>query len=437
MPSQSSNQPITAECEAAMLGALIVGEFQRGETFEICKREMLTSEVNRIIFDALADMYLKAQPIGAYELLIYLRKAGNEAAVGGADYIMKLVAECPDDNGASRAADQIRELWTRRRVVFALDELKRAILAPGSTDDKLNPSDIMNKLSVSLAGQEGGKTIIDAADRVGEVMEQSLDKAPHPSIGIPKFDTGMNVFRPGELTIVAGRPGGGKSSLMRQMVWRSSLSNPVLVFTLEVTPDVLIQQLCCEAAGIPFEAWRDGVVTNDDQSRIVEAMGEFQARKIKIYTKARVAALQVNVAMAQLRAAGVQPSLIVVDYLGLMEHTKAERNDISIGATTRALKLMALEQKVAIILLCQMNRESEKRGSAEAFDRPRLADLRDSGNIEQDADNILFLWKKEKDASEMPVQARVLTIAKHRNGRVGDIDVLFDMPHGRFSGATE
>jgi replicative DNA helicase len=127
----------------------------------------------------------------------------------------------------------------------------------------------------------------------------------------------------------------------------------------------------------------------------------------------------------------------VIDYLGLMDHGKAERNDLAIGQTTRALKLLALEQKVPIILLCQMNRESEKRGTGAEHDRPRLADLRDSGNIEQDADNIIFLWKRERDDNKMSTQARVLTIAKHRNGHVGDIDVLFDMPGGRFYDGKE
>jgi replicative DNA helicase len=220
---------------------------------------------------------------------------------------------------------------------------------------------------------------------------------------------------------------------MRQIVWRASLSNAVLCFTLEVTPDTLIQQLCCEEAKVPFEFWRDGVITDEQQASIVSAMGEFQNRQIKIYAKAKVAALQIGIALAQLRAAGIKPAIVVVDYLGLMDHAKAERNDISIGTTTRALKLMALEQQVSIILLCQLNRESEKRVNGESFDRPRLADLRDSGNIEQDADNIIFLWKKSKDAEDMSIQARILTIAKHRNGRVGDIDVMFDMPGGRFS----
>lgn len=433
MPSPSSNLVETLECEIAMLGGFMVSEFQRAEVLEICKPEMLSNEAHRVIYTTLADMFLKGQMIGVYELLVALRKAGNESKVGGADFLMKIVADCPDDNGASRAAEMIREFWTRGKVAQALDDMKRAVLAPGSRDDKLSAADVMDRMSAVLSGQDSGKTIIDAADRVAEAMEQTEDNVPHPSIGLPKFDASINIFRPGDLTIVAGRPGGGKSSLMRQIIWRSSVSSPVLVFTLEVSPDTLIQQLCCEAANVPFETWRKGTADPEVHSQIAEAMGEFQGRQIKIYTKARVAALQVSIALAQLRAVNVKPSLIVVDYLGLMDHSKAERNDLSIGATTRALKLMALEQKVAIVLLCQMNRESEKRGSAESYDRPRQADLRDSGNIEQDADNIVFLWKRERDNNEMTTQARVLTIAKQRTGRVGDVEVLFDMPHGRFT----
>jgi replicative DNA helicase len=295
----------------------------------------------------------------------------------------------------------------------------------------------MDKITSAMSANDAGKSIIDAADRVEAAMVRPAEHGLRPSIGIPSFDRGMSLFHPGEMTIIAGRPGGGKSSLMRQIIWRASTGNPVLVFTLEVEPDVLIRQLCCEAAGIPFEVWRNGAKIEDHDAKIGEAMLEFGARKIKIYTKARVAAMQVAIALAQLRAEGSTPSAVVIDYLGLMDHGKAERNDLAIGQTTRALKLLALEQKVPIILLCQMNRESEKRGTGAEHDRPRLADLRDSGNIEQDADNIIFLWKRERDDNKMSTQARVLTIAKHRNGHVGDIDVLFDMPGGRFYDGKE
>jgi replicative DNA helicase len=415
-----------------MLGGLIASNFRRGEVFEVCKSEMLSTDANRIIFNTLADMFIKAQPIGVYELLMALRARGDEAKVGGADFLMSIVEQCPDDQGAYRAAERVRDFWTRRRVARALDELKAGILAPGSHDDRLNAAEIMNKMAGAISEQDGGKSLIDASDLVSDAMEERPDTTPHPTIGIPKFDSTINVFRPGELTIVAGRPGGGKSTLMRQMIWRASISSPALVFTLEVTPKVLVQQLCCEAAQIPYDDWRNRKHTEEMDAKIAITTGEFFSRKIKIYTKAKVAPLQVSVVLSQLRAENSMPGLIVLDYLGLMEHGKAERNDLAVGATTRALKLLALEQKVPIVLLCQLNRESEKRGDASVYDRPRLADLRDSGNIEQDADNIVFLWKKDRAVDDFSVQARVLTIAKHRNGRVGDIDVMFDMPKGRF-----
>jgi replicative DNA helicase len=384
-------------------------------------------------------MFLHQQPIGVYELLMALRSKGLEERSGGADYLLSLIAECPDDHGALRASEQLRDFWTRRRVAQALDDLKRTVLAPEAPGEKVDHAAIMEKITSAMSANDAGKAILDASDRVEAAMVRPVQSA-RPSIGIANFDQKMSLFHPGEMTIVAGRPGGGKSSLMRQIIWRASTSNPVLVFTLEVEPDVLIRQLCCEAAGVPFESWRDGAVSEEkcqeQDSKIGEAILEFDLRKIKIYTKARVAAMQVAIALAQLRAEGSNPSAVVIDYLGLMDHGKAERNDLAIGQTTRALKLLALEQKVPIILLCQMNRESEKRGNGSEHDRPRLADLRDSGNIEQDADNIIFLWKKERDDNKMTTQARVLTIAKHRNGHVGDIDVLFDMPGGRFYDAT-
>jgi replicative DNA helicase len=256
------------------------------------------------------------------------------------------------------------------------------------------------------------------------------------TIGIPKVDEEINLFEPGEMTILAARPGGGKSSFMRQMIWNASARGPVLVFSLEVTPKVLTQQLTCEAAYVPFESWRRRMTGDEENLRIIDAMSEVADRKVYIFPRATVSALDVSVAVSHMAAIGKAPILVAIDYLGLMKHERFERQDLAIGATTRAVKLMALERKVPVLMLCQMNRQSEQRGNASEYDRPRLADLRDSGNIEQDADNIVFLWRKSREEYGKQVVERAFTVAKRRNGSIFEADLLFDMPAGRFSVAS-
>jgi replicative DNA helicase len=431
MLSQNS-KPISLEAEYALVGALLVGEFGRAEALDIAKPEMFTDANLKIMFQALSKMFLDNSPIGYYELLVRLRNDGNEDRVGGADFIAKVGDGCPDVNAAARYADQVRDFWRRRRLSDALLSMSEATKTPGSEHERLDCENLIDTIGAIVNDNGGGKSLVDAKESVFDAMNKSNEVEVHPSLGMPKFDKAMNIFHPGEVTVLAGRPGGGKSSFMRQAIWRASMSGPVLVFTLEVTPTVLIQQLCCEAAQVPFEVWRDGVVSDEDNRKIIEAMSEFECRNIKIFSRANVSTLQVSLALSQMKATSQFPHLVVIDYLGLMNHGRADRQDLAIGATTRSLKCMAMDRKFPLLLLCQMNRKSEDRGKPDAADRPRLADLRDSGSIEQDADNVLFLWRKERMDDTLTTQARVLTVAKHRNGRVGDMDVMFDMPHGRF-----
>jgi replicative DNA helicase len=185
-------------------------------------------------------------------------------------------------------------------------------------------------------------------------------------------------------------------------------------------------------AGVPYWEYSHGRSTEEQVQMVAMASCDERVGNIHVYNKTNVAALDVTMALTMSKAAGNRIAAVFIDYLGLMTHDRAERNDIAIGASTRLLKGVAIERNVPVILLSQLNREVEKRGGATECDRPRLADLRDSGSIEQDADNVVFLWRKERDDQYKAVEPRTMTVAKHRNGQVFEVDLMFDKAKGRF-----
>lgn len=417
------------EAEIAMLGAFVCCDFDRSVALETAREEMLQHPKVKVAWRHLTAMCLGAKEIGLYELAESIKRAG-ESGTCDLDFLINAVEGCPNTQAAARYAARVRDYWQRRRMMSQVEEIKKLLAAPDADD--ADPSKVWSQMTAIMADQSANSVPTHIGDIVGEAMEPAATSTEHPTCGIPKLDTEINFFEPGEMTVLAARPGGGKSSFMRQLLWGAGERGPALVFTLEVTPKVLTQQITCEAAKVPFDLWRRGLAGEDGQSAIVDAMSEVAARKIYIFPRATVSTLDVTLAVTQMEARGLHPSLVAIDYLGLMKHEKSERQDLSIGATTRALKMMALDKRVPVLLLCQMNRQAEQRGSASEYDRPRLADLRDSGTIEQDADNVVFLWKRNRDEGQMTTVERVLTVAKRRIGSVFEADLMFDMPHGRF-----
>jgi replicative DNA helicase len=421
---------INVAAELGLVGAFIVSEVERDVALETAKPEMMVSEAAKIVWKHLGLMYLANEPIGLFEVGQRLKRFGDLEKVGGLDWLVKIVESCPDVDHASRYAAMVKDIDFRRRGYRELMDIAKAFQAPDSAE--FDRDRHMNRLMELMSNTDGHGSPL----HIGEIVMDAMDhtqEAPIAEVGIGELDRNIDFFKPGELTILAARPGGGKSSFMRQMVWNASARGPVLVFSLEVTPKVIAQQLTCELARVPFETWRKGTANSEDMKAVMIAAAEVASRPIFIFPRSSVSVLDISLSITQMIARGERPVFVAVDYLGLMKHEKTERNDLSIGATTRSLKCLAIDKKIPITVLCQLNRDSEKRGTAQDCDRPRLADLRDSGNIEQDADNIAFIWRKNRsDYEKAVVVERILSVAKHRNGSTFEMDLMFDMPHGRF-----
>lgn len=429
MDRQNSKPSIAKETEMAYLGSLIFDSSMVAETASGLSRKVFELPVHSLIFDAIVGLHAKGQPIDVVTLRDELARLGTLNAVGGADYLLTLVEGVPNASSAPTYAETILERYRRRLLLMMISEIKDRV---ENGVGPIDPMGIINKAILAVGEAEGAGAVIFLNQLLDDAMRRR-PKVERPVVTrIGKVDSNINLFCPGELTIMAARPSVGKSSLMRQMCVNAATAGVALVFSLEVTPDTLALQLACEIAGVPYADYARARLTEEEESRLVLAGADPALANVACYSRTNLSAMDVSLAVSQLQASGRPVAAVFIDYLGLMRHDRAERHDLAVGATTRLLKQIAIERNVPIILLSQLNREVEKRGGGSECDRPRLADLRDSGNIEQDADNVVFLWRKERDDQYKVVEPRVLTVAKHRNGQVFEVDLMFDKAKGRF-----
>jgi replicative DNA helicase len=395
------------------------------------KPEMFQDAAHRDIWKALREGVLAGEKTDAVLLAARLRTSNSLADAGGVEYIGRLLDETPAPSNGVEYARNVADFWRRRTLAGALNRVAREVEA--IPDDQ--PFDHMAIIDRTF------RTICESAD-VATVellmgfLEDGMEMRPKleaPIVTrIAKLDGNVNLFQPGELTILAARPSIGKSTLARQMCRNAAVRGDILVFSMEVPPKVLALQFACEVSGVPYYDYTRGVINDDQVLAVLKSQEDPNLKRLHVYKGGQPSVLDVSLALTSLKARGVEIAAVVIDYLGLMKHDKAERWDLAVGNTTRALKQLAIQRNVPIIVLAQLNREVEKRGGASDCDRPRLADLRDSGNIEQDADNVVFLWRRERGDEYLKVEPRTLTVAKHRNGECVEMDLMFDKEHGSF-----
>lgn len=421
------------ETEMAYLGSLLFDNRQIPDTAAQMHRAVFASPKHQVIFDAVMRLFTRGSKVELVLLRDELDGLKSLTAVGGAAYLMALVDGVPNAEHASEYAKTLLGLWQRRTLVRMLDEIKVSVVASPSFGETFDGMGVINRAIQAIGDSQGGEAVIFLEKLLSDALHIQPPASANPTVTrIGKIDGNINLFTPGELTIVAARPSVGKSSFMRQVCANAADSGVAMIFSLEVTPKVLALQFACEIAGVPYWNYSRGKVTEEEIQRVVLASGSDVFRNVAVYNRTNVSALDVSLAVTQLKAKGRRVVGVFVDYLGLMRHDKSERNDLAIAATTRLLKQIAIEKQVPVVLLAQLNREVEKRGTADECDRPRLADLRDSGSIEQDADNVIFLWRKKRDEEYKIVEPRTLTVAKHRNGQAFEMDLMFNKAKGRF-----
>ena len=423
--------PNSIETEQALLGGLMLNAQAWDKIADVVNADDFYRKDHRVIFAAIARLIEAGSPCDAVVLTEHLEGRGELEQVGGAGYLLTLANETSGAANARAYAKILRERSMLRALINAGNEITGSAFATDgrSAAQVLDAAErmvfeIAEKGSRGRKGFKALKDILpDTVDRIDE-LHQSDGSITGISTGYTKFDEMTAGLQKGDLIIIAGRPSMGKTTFAINIAENAAIGakKPTAIFSMEMPSEQLAFRMISSLGRVDQSHLRTGNFPDEDWSRINTAVQLMSEAPIFIDDTPGLSPTEIRARARRLkREHGLE--LIVVDYLQLMqvEGTK-ENRATEISEISRNLKALAKELEVPVIALSQLNRSVEQRTDK----RPVMSDLRESGAIEQDADLIVFIYREEIYNPDTPRKGMAdITIAKQRNGPIGDFLVTF------------
>lgn len=424
--------PHNEEAEACVLGAILIDKDAIVSVAEFLRPEHFYREANGLIYQAILDLYEERQPIDIVTLKNKLKKAKILTKVDGSSYLTELVNVVPTAAHVEQYGQIVKDNYTKRQLVGAAGQIAEAAFDEGQ--EASQALDQAEQLVFSLSQKHLQRVFIPVKDALAESFDRldELHKQTGGLRGVPTgfkdLDSTLAGMQNSNLLILAARPGIGKTALALNIAQYVTVKEnlPVGFFSLEMSREELVDRLLVVQADIDAWKLKTGRLDEEDFSRLSEAMGILAEAPLYIDDTPALSVLEMRTKARRLMAEH-KMRLVIVDYLQLMRSARRWDNRVQeVSDISQGLKNLARELKVPILAVSQLSREVEKRGSK----RPFLADLRESGAIEQDADVVMFIWREDED----DLEAIELEVAKHRNGPLRRIKLRFRGDRIRFYG---
>jgi replicative DNA helicase len=433
--------PQNIDAEQSVLGAILIDNSALMSTLELLSYEDFYKEAHRKIFIGMTDLFDRNEPIDIVTLADHLRKKNDLDVIGGPQYLTSLAMTIPTSANVRYHSKIVREKAMLRGLLRSVTDIARNVY-----DGELDAEELIDYAE---------KTVFDLSDKRIKVsfsslkdvikdsfqmIEQLYDKKEMVTgvpTGFAQIDELTTGLQKSDLIIIGGRPSMGKTAFSLNIAQHVGvhMKEPVAIFSLEMSKEQLAFRMLCSEAMVDSNSIRKGFIKKEDWHRLTNAAGNLAAAPIFIDDSAGMTVLEMRAKARRLKAEhGL--SLVIVDYLQLMRgRGNAERREQEISEISRSLKALAKELRVPVIALSQLNRGVESRTEK----KPTLADLRESGAIEQDADVIIFLYRDEvynKKREDNKGKAEII-IAKQRNGPTGEIPLTFMSQCTRFENYTD
>ncbi|MBI5408799.1 MAG: replicative DNA helicase [Nitrospirae bacterium] len=420
--------PQNIEAEQSVLGSVLLENEAIGVVIEHLTPNDFYKDAHKRIFVAMLELYEKNEPIDLITLTEQLNKKEQLEEIGGASYLSSIVNMVPTSANVRYHSKIVKEKAILRNLILTATEI---ITTSYDTDEDVHV--LLDKAETKIFSISE-KMVRSSYVHVKSVLKDTIalvDKLYNKKELITGLPTGFmdldketTGFHPGDLIVIGARPGMGKTAFCLNMVTHVGLNVnvPIAVFSLEMTKEQIVLRMLCSEAEVDSKAVRSGYHSKEDYRKLVNAAGRLADAPIYI-DDAFNSVLDIRAKSRRLKAEhGL--GLVVVDYLQLMSGVgNYAAREQAVSDISRSLKALAKDLSVPVIVISQLNRSCEQRGENK---RPIIADLRESGAIEQDADIILFLYRgdyyKAKEAKEGVAE---LNIAKQRNGPIKTIDLTF------------
>jgi replicative DNA helicase len=423
--------PHSIDAEESVLGAMLLDRDAVIAVAEFLTPEDFYDERLREIYKACLDLYEDRVPIDALTVADRLKRRKSLKDVGGAAVLAELANKVPTAAHVEHYGRIVKDTATKRTLMAAASRLVEI-----SMDEGLSAGEVLDKAEsevFSLGQRSSAKaftsvkdTLADSFDRLDELHKSGAGIRGVPT-GFADLDDALAGMQKSNLLILAARPGVGKTSLALNIAQNVSVKDkrPVGFFSLEMSREELVDRLLVGQADIDAWKLKTGKLSEDDFTKLSNAMGELAEAPLFIDDTPALSILEMRTKARRLQVEqGID--LLVVDYLQLARSRQLENRVQEVSEISQGLKNLARELKVPVLALSQLSRAVETRGGK----KPQLADLRESGSIEQDADVVMFLWREDEEN----VENIMLDISKHRNGPLRSVPLMFKGDRIKFYG---
>jgi len=419
--------PHNLDAERSVLGAILLDNHAVNPAAETLTPDDFYGEAHRAIFAAMVALSDESLPIDPVTVAEQLERGDQLERSGGLEYLSALMDGLPRALNVAQYARIVKDKSSLRNLIASANAIiTEAIGGEDETDEIIDQAE---RRIFEIAEDKVKRGFLSVQDLAGETIHQleELHERRESITGVPtgfkRLDTMTAGLQPGDLIIIAARPSMGKTSLALNIAQHVGLRHggSVGIFSLEMSTQQLVRRLMSAEANVDNHKLATGFLSDKDLNDLLTALQYLSSAKIFVDDSANPSLLEMRSKARRLKAEhGLD--LLIVDYLQLMSLGKFENRNLEIGAISRALKGLAKELEVPVIALSQLSRAPESRSEH----RPQLSDLRESGNLEQDADVVAFIYREEVYNPDPTVQGIAeLIIAKQRNGPIGVVPLAF------------
>ena len=431
--------PHDLQAEESLLGAMMLTAEAIAAAAGIVNASDFYKPAHGHVYDAIHTLYASGQPADSVTVADELRRAGLLDAIGGHAVLAQIMSSAPATTNADRYARIVEEYALLRRLIGVAGEIAElGYSVPEDVSKALDRAESLvyevNERRVTDTTQKLSSLLSENLDRLEKLYERGESITGTPT-GYIDLDQLLSGLQPSSLVVVGARPAMGKTSFALGMIAHAAVEapkpKPVLFFSLEMSHLELSQRLLCAEARVDSTRVRNGQLQADDWQKISRAMGRLAEAPIWIDDNPNLTIMEIRAKARRLKSQIGDLGMIVIDYLQLMTgRSRAENRQVEVSELSRGLKILARELETPVVALSQLSRGLEMR----ADKRPMLADLRESGSIEQDSDVVMFIFREEiyDPRPENAGQAEII-VAKHRSGPTGVVQLAFLPQYTRFA----
>lgn len=426
--------PQNIDAEMSVLGVAFLDKYALEKIIEEVDASMFYSEANKKVFEALQELYKSRTPIDITTVKNELDKQKNLNSVGGIEYLSEVIDSVATAANLDYYIKIVKEKALRRKLIdTATDIISDSYEEEGNLTNLFDTAE-KNILNVIKARQTSEFRTINDVLRSAQEQLEIRAKNKSAMTGVPSgfydLDKETAGFHEGELIIIAARPGMGKTAFALNVATNAAMQTDkaVAIFNLEMTAEQLVNRMISAVGQIEGNKLQTGMLNNNDWKKYNEAISQLADTNIYIEDNTSITAPEIKAKCRRLANSEKGLGLVVIDYLQLVTTgSRSESRQVEVSDISRSFKQLAMELKVPVIALAQLSRNAERSETKQ----PRLADLRESGSIEQDADIVLFInradYHEAKSSEKLEIVPAELIIAKHRKGAVGLINLLFEL----------